>query len=55
VGRPRSISTRSGIAATFPVIKELGYEPVRADQDTGSLIVGQMLERLYLPISCWRT
>ena len=30
-----------------PVIKELGYEPVRADQDTGSLIVGQMLERLY--------
>jgi hypothetical protein len=30
-----------------PVIKELGYEPVRADQDTGSLIVGEMLERLY--------
>jgi tetratricopeptide (TPR) repeat protein len=30
-----------------PVIKGLGYEPVRADQDTGSLIVGQMLERLY--------
>jgi len=30
-----------------PVIKELGYEPVRADQDTGALIVGQMLERLY--------
>src|SRR6204780_4311772 len=30
-----------------PVIKELGYEPVRADQDTGSLIIGQMLERLY--------
>jgi hypothetical protein len=30
-----------------PVIKELGYEPVRADQNTGSLIVGQMLERLY--------
>src|ERR1700747_1390362 len=24
-----------------PVIKELGYEPVRADQDTGSLLVGQ--------------
>ena len=30
-----------------PVIKALGYEPVRADQDTGALIVGQMLERLY--------
>ena len=30
-----------------PVIKALGYEPVRADQDTGSLIVGEMLERLY--------
>jgi len=30
-----------------PVIKELGYEPVRADQDTGALIVGEMLERLY--------
>lgn len=30
-----------------PVIKELGFEPVRADQDTGALIVGQMLERLY--------
>jgi len=30
-----------------PVIKALGYEPVRADQDTGALIIGQMLERLY--------
>jgi hypothetical protein len=30
-----------------PVIKELGYEPVRADQDTGALIISQMLERLY--------
>lgn len=30
-----------------PTIKSLGYEPVRADQDTGALIVGQMLERLY--------
>jgi hypothetical protein len=30
-----------------PVIKELGYEPIRADQDTGALIIGQMLERLY--------
>jgi tetratricopeptide (TPR) repeat protein len=30
-----------------PVVKALGYEPVRADQDTGGLIIGQMLERLY--------
>ena len=30
-----------------PVIEELGYEPVRADQDTGSLIINQMIERLY--------
>jgi hypothetical protein len=30
-----------------PVIKALGYEPVRADQDTGALIVNEMLERLY--------
>jgi hypothetical protein len=30
-----------------PVIKDLGYEPVRADQDTGGLIISQMLERLY--------
>jgi len=29
------------------VIKALGYEPVRADQDSGGLIIGQMLERLY--------
>lgn len=30
-----------------PVIFELGYEPVRADQDTGALIIHEMLERLY--------
>src|SRR6266700_2048881 len=30
-----------------PVIRDLGYEPVRADQDTGGLIITQMLERLY--------
>jgi len=35
-----------------PAIKALGYEPVRADQDTGGLIITQMLERLYLPIWC---
>lgn len=33
--------------AYVPVIKELGYDAVRADQDTGSLIVTEMLERLY--------
>lgn len=30
-----------------PLIRELGYEPVRADQDIGALIVQEMLERLY--------
>jgi MAP3K TRAFs-binding domain len=30
-----------------PVIKDLGYEPVRADQDTGAMIITQMIERLY--------
>jgi hypothetical protein len=30
-----------------PVIQALGYQPVRADQDTGALIITQMLERLY--------
>ncbi len=33
--------------AYVPVITELGYQPVRADQDTGALIITQMLERLY--------
>jgi tetratricopeptide (TPR) repeat protein len=33
--------------AYVPVIEELGYEPIRADQDTGALIITQMLERLY--------
>ncbi len=33
--------------AYVPVIEALGYEPVRADQDTGALIITQMLERLY--------
>jgi len=30
-----------------PAIQALGYQPVRADQDTGALIITQMLERLY--------
>ena len=30
-----------------PAIETLGYEPVRADQDVGALIVHEMLERLY--------
>jgi tetratricopeptide (TPR) repeat protein len=33
--------------AYVPAIKSLGYEPVRADQDTGAMIITQMLERLY--------
>ncbi|WP_342724708.1 TRAFs-binding domain-containing protein [Bradyrhizobium sp. B097] len=33
--------------AYVPVIKALGYQPVRADQDTSALIVSEMLERLY--------
>lgn len=33
--------------AYVPVIEELGYDPIRADQDTGTLIITQMLERLY--------
>ena len=33
--------------AYVPVITELGYEPVRADQDTGASIILEMLERLY--------
>jgi hypothetical protein len=33
--------------AYVPVIEHLGYQAVRADQDVGSLIVTQMLERLY--------
>jgi hypothetical protein len=33
--------------AYAPVIESLGYEPVRADQDTGALIIKQMIERLY--------
>jgi len=30
-----------------PAIEKLGYDPVRADQDVGSLIIHEMLERLY--------
>jgi len=33
--------------ALRPAIEELGYEPVRADQDIGALIIHEMLERLY--------
>ncbi len=33
--------------AFAPTIVALGYEPVRADQDTGALIITQMIERLY--------
>jgi Tetratricopeptide Repeats-Sensor len=33
--------------AYVPVIDALGYQAVRADQDSGALIINQMLERLY--------
>lgn len=34
-------------AGIRPAIEALGYEPVRADQDIGALIIHEMLERLY--------
>ena len=33
--------------AFAPTIKALGYDPIRADQDTGALIITQMVERIY--------
>jgi len=33
--------------AISPAIERLGYEPVRADQEAGALIIHEMLERLY--------
>jgi tetratricopeptide (TPR) repeat protein len=33
--------------ALLPTIEELGFEPVRADQDIGGLIIKDMIERLY--------
>lgn len=33
--------------ALRPAIEALGYDPVRADQDVGALIIHEMLERLY--------
>ncbi len=33
--------------ALAPLISELGYEPVRADQEVGAMIINEMLERLY--------
>jgi hypothetical protein len=30
-----------------PAIAALGYDPVRADQDTGALIITEMIERIY--------
>ena len=32
------------------MIEELGYQPVRADQDLGGLIIKEMLERLYFAV-----
>lgn len=33
--------------ALSPALEALGYQPVRADQDLGALIIQEMLERLY--------
>jgi tetratricopeptide (TPR) repeat protein len=33
--------------ALSPAIEKLGYQPVRADQELGALIIQEMLERLY--------
>jgi tetratricopeptide (TPR) repeat protein len=33
--------------AFFPMLVELGYQPVRADQELDALIIHQMVERLY--------
>jgi hypothetical protein len=33
--------------AYVPVIEQLGFDAVRADQDTGAMIITQMLERIY--------
>lgn len=35
------------LKAFEPVLRELGYDPVRADQDIGASILHEMLERLY--------
>lgn len=35
------------LRAFEPVLRELGYDPVRADQDLGASILHEMLERLY--------
>ena len=33
-------------AAFEPAIRQLGYDPVRADQDLGAAIIKEMIERL---------
>ncbi len=33
--------------ALRPAVEEMGYQPVRADQDLGALIITEMLQRLY--------
>ena len=33
--------------ALLPTIEAMGYQPIRADQDLGALIINEMLERLY--------
>jgi tetratricopeptide (TPR) repeat protein len=49
MGRPAEIDCDAlWEKAIFPAIAELGYDPIRADQDLGALIISEMIERLAL-------
>ena len=39
-------------AALRAAIDAAGYEPVRANEDIGALIINEMIERLASPTSC---
>ena len=46
-GRPGPDRLRCAVdQALAPAIEDLGYDPVRADQDLGALIIQEMIERL---------
>jgi hypothetical protein len=45
VASRRSTSMRCGTRPSRR--RSTGYDPVRADQDTGALIITQMIERIY--------
>ena len=44
---PKSISMRCGTRRSSPRSRSSAYDSVRADQDVRSLIINEMLERLY--------